>query len=469
LTPGVEKGSEGPLVRRLEGTIGDVAVGGGGRFLLLALKEARKVAVFDVNAADVVKTIPLPSTNALIAAGANKLLIAFPEEQVLERWDLGTLEREGGSHVSPIDGWIRALALGSDSDGPALALWYPRARGYTTYLKASNTNIREPEARFSFIDLDRLTVLKAGSIDLGKLGGLKESDSLSASRGSFMLQPDRGQRRGYRVYLHASAGGALFEIVVLPMELMFLKAQGKELRRISPNGPSFANLALSAAGGFTGRVDQSAPGGLRTIFVRSADPAYYLSISGLPQNVGGTLGGLGNIEGLTTPPGAVTASVHAAGDGSRLLTVYGLDEMALQLKMSAWFHDDLTIDKRFHFVPAAHLLITIPPSNDRLVLRHLDVDEVLDRAGGEQLIILSPPTLTASAGNKIAHRIIARSKKGRVTYVLADGPDGLKVAPDGMLTWAVPEQLKGEEVMVVVTVSEASGNERFHTIKIFVE
>jgi hypothetical protein len=108
--------------------------------------------------------------------------------------------------------------------------------------------------------------------------------------------------------------------------------------------------------------------------------------------------------------------------------------MALHLKMSAWFHDHLTIDKRFHFVPAAQLLITIPPSNDRLMLRHRDVDLALDRPGSEQLIIQSSPTLTASAGNKIEHRIVARSKKGRVTYSLADGPDGLKVAADGMLT-----------------------------------
>ena len=34
LTPGDAKGSEPPLVRHLGGTIGDVAVGGGGRFLL---------------------------------------------------------------------------------------------------------------------------------------------------------------------------------------------------------------------------------------------------------------------------------------------------------------------------------------------------------------------------------------------------------------------------------------------------
>ena len=44
----------------------------------MALKDARRLAVFDVNAAAVVKTLPLLSPNVLIAAGAKKLIIALP-------------------------------------------------------------------------------------------------------------------------------------------------------------------------------------------------------------------------------------------------------------------------------------------------------------------------------------------------------------------------------------------------------
>ena len=36
---------------------------------------------------------------------------------------------------------------------------------------------------------------------------------------------------------------------------------------------------------------------------------------------------------------------------------------------------DFTIDKRFHLVPAAGLLITIPVTDDRLVLRRIDLSE----------------------------------------------------------------------------------------------
>ena len=67
-----------PLIKKLDGTISDVVVGGGGRYLLLTLSDASKLAIFDTNAAEIVKTIPLPSPNAIVAAGATKFLIAFP-------------------------------------------------------------------------------------------------------------------------------------------------------------------------------------------------------------------------------------------------------------------------------------------------------------------------------------------------------------------------------------------------------
>ena len=59
-----------PLVRTPESTIHDVAVGGAGRYLILTLKTARKLIVFDVNAAEFVKTITLPSESSLVIAGA---------------------------------------------------------------------------------------------------------------------------------------------------------------------------------------------------------------------------------------------------------------------------------------------------------------------------------------------------------------------------------------------------------------
>jgi hypothetical protein len=59
--------------------------------------------------------------------------------------------------------------------------------------------------------------------------------------------------------------------------------------------------------------------------------------------------------------------------------------------------------------------------------------------------------------------------KGGITYTLASSPDGLKVASDGTLIWTVAEGIRGEEVTVVVTVGDASGEELFHTLKVRVK
>jgi hypothetical protein len=134
-----------------------------------------------------------------------------------------------------------------------------------------------------------------------------------------------------------------------------------------------------------------------------------------------------------------------------------------------WYKGDLTTDKRFHLVPAAGVLITIPPSNDRVVVRGLKMDGALERSGGDRLIVVSSPNVTAVAGQKLVHKIAARSKKGGITFALVRGPERLAVAQDGTVTWVVPSGEKKEEVTAVVTVADASGVELFHTLKIRVE
>ncbi len=119
--------------------------------------------------------------------------------------------------------------------------------------------------------------------------------------------------------------------------------------------------------------------------------------------------------------------------------------------------------------PRRHLLVTIPTSNDRLVLRRLDVRQAQAAKGSDRLTIISLPTLTASAGSQLVHRIEARSKQGPITYTLARGPDGVKVDQEGKLTWTVPAALKGQDVTAVIVVEDASGRELFHTLRIHVD
>ncbi len=90
--------------------------------------------------------------------------------------------------------------------------------------------------------------------------------------------------------------------------------------------------------------------------------------------------------------------------------------------------------------------------------------KALENAGVDELFVTSPLLLSVKAGDRLDHQIMARSRKGAIKYALTKGPDGLTVTPDGKVKWLVPVSLKGQEVEAVVTVEDASGQERFRKL-----
>lgn len=48
------------------------------------------------------------------------------------------------------------------------------------------------------------------------------------------------------------------------------------------------------------------------------------------------------------------------------------------------------------------------------------------------------------------------------------GPEGMKLGADGELTWGVPAAAVGQEAAVILSVSDASGKDTFHTFRLAV-
>src|SRR5207302_2598297 len=106
------------VTRKLPSTFNDVAVGGGGRYLILSMPQLRKLCVFDVSAGQVKGYVPLGADNVKFAAGLDKLFVSLPDNSLLQRWDLATLNRD--LTVTTAGGKITALCMGSGSTGPLL-------------------------------------------------------------------------------------------------------------------------------------------------------------------------------------------------------------------------------------------------------------------------------------------------------------------------------------------------------------
>jgi hypothetical protein len=300
------------------------------------------------------------------------------------------------------------------------------------------------------------------------------SARISASGGSFTS--DWSLRENVRI--RASATGSLFALgnTGISRSPPVWSVRGDVITGVQASGDfgellpgpdgrvifTGSGIRLDAAGAPVGSTLAAQALGSRPMLTPTPDPAIYLSIAGVP-------GAANDVYARQDAPGGVTVTVHASGDGSPLVTVHGLDEMATSRKTEDWYQDDFTPEKRFHFIPAATLLVTIPPGNDRLALRRLDIHHAQAGAGGDQLTVVSLPTLTATAGRELVHRIDARSKKGPISYTLARGPDGLKVDLEGKVAWTAPQALKGHDVTAVIVVGDASEQELFHTLRIHVD
>ncbi len=108
-------------VLELPGTVTSVVAGGGGRFLMLQIDLEEQIVVFDVREKKIVLTIPAPS-DALCAACQEEAFVVTPFDNQITRWSLKTMEKVSTKPL-PIDGSVKAVAMGSASTGPMLIHW----------------------------------------------------------------------------------------------------------------------------------------------------------------------------------------------------------------------------------------------------------------------------------------------------------------------------------------------------------
>ena len=417
------------VVRPLPSVVGDLAVGGAGRYLILHLPAQRKLAVFDANEGKVTRYLSVAADNVKFAAGLDKLMVALPDNNLIQRWDLRTGEREVSAPL-PFAGVVKALAMGSASQGPLLVHW------------AVGTGALD-RAPVDFLDIQTLKPLP--------------------------IQGNAGRGHCYRDFMHfrASAAGTVFGVWCTshsPQGIGALVFEGRTLHSYYEH-----NSALFVIPGPDGRVLHTGAG-LYTNQVKRLEanatercvPAHHGGYH-LRFRPGDPLAGrFGRPQGQPVPQGV---TLYMAGNDRPLLTV---PDVEVPSGNDHWARNDFTSDKRLHLIPAAKLLVTIPETNDKLVLHRFDLDAALDKAGIDFLFVTSQPPPRAKRGDWFNYRIAVKSKKGGVKYKLETGPDGMHVSDAGLVRWKVPAA-EPAEADVIIGISDRSGQEVFHTFKVRLE
>jgi hypothetical protein len=108
-----------PMVAPLPGKVGDVQVGGGGRYLVMHFPDQKQLGVFDVSQAKLVRQMKDVPDDALIAAGLNRLAVVSSANRTLNAYTLPDLTPDGGG-TPPNRGPVLAVAMGSATNGPLM-------------------------------------------------------------------------------------------------------------------------------------------------------------------------------------------------------------------------------------------------------------------------------------------------------------------------------------------------------------
>jgi hypothetical protein len=408
---------------KLPASVGDVCVGGGGRLLILHLPELRKLAVFDAGEAKVVKYVPAADDKVKFAAGADKLLVALPGDKVIERWSLKTFEREASAAV-PVKGGVAALCMGSASHGP-LYVGVRTDRGGAAH----------------FLDPDTLKPID--------------------------VKVAKGELPGDGAYVRASADGTVFAmrngIGGEPHTVATVVFEGEKSAAVheawisgsvltpSPGG-RFVYTSEAVYGNQMGLVHpKNPPRRFAKPYVAAASGGYYMRLDFKQwDQLGGSLAFF--LEGSDRP-------------FARLNDVEGVSNEQIGHGKN---RDKLTPDQRVFFIPGAKLVVSIPSGERRLVLRRFDLEKELDKAGIDYLLVTSQPPTKAVRGEAYRYEMVVKSRKGEGKCKLDSGPDGMKVTAEGKLTWDVPKNFAEASVVVIVSVTDSSGQETFHTFKVAV-
>jgi hypothetical protein len=417
--------AQAQVVRQLPDTVGDVAVGGSGRFLIFHLPKARKLAVFDANEAKVVKYLPVAEDSPKIAACQDKLLVILPTANVIQRYSLETFEREVAVQ-SPTSNTVGLALLGSASRGPLVLFGEGKGVGQTEVL---------------FLDPYTLKAIPGLKLR-GALWGVRDSVWRISGDGQVLTsyQPNISPQ-GHTVHVRS----------------------GNEYK---PNG-----LAGDAAGTMTpgpeGRFVYTARG----MYTREGKPVGKMGAYGdgsrfcLPAADGETFYLCINVPGF--PHGddkqAGKLFLQVAGEDRPLAA---LSQVEVPAGLNTWGREPFGTDKRFFLIPSAKLLVVLPATQDRLLVYRTDIDELLAKADYDYLVVLSRPPAAAKPGAEYSYQMDVKSKRGGVKYKLDSGPKGMEVSATGLLKWPVPADFAEPQADVIMTISDASGQEIFHTFAI---
>ncbi len=414
----------------LPGKVFDLDTGGKGRFLVLYLRDTKKLAVFDVITRKIKGYIGLAEDPVVFGASADHILISYPKSNLLVRHSLETLKKE--QTITNPFGSIESIAMGFSSYQHALIL-------------AENGQGNFKDAEIKIFDFLRMTPVEAGEV---------EAHSFLTGKTNHLRAGADGRVFGNTKMTSSPSGVG---IITFKNGKITTRYEHDSKGTVIPN-PDGSLIFTSHGGAFTPEylpvVGNKQDYRTSETYLPSYHPMYFFSVPSPSRSS----------RNKETPR---LANLYIKGSNRPLVSMSSeLEEMRDQPEESnGQVKSPFTVDKRYHFIPQANLFITFPYSNDKVVFRNFRITDLLNEKEIDYLYITSTPP-PARAEQLFTYQLKAASRAGGVTFTLQSGPEGMRLSDDGLIQWNIPE--KAEEESVIILVSDLKGQETYYTFQITV-
>ncbi len=404
------------------GIIIDTLVAGGGKYVILRMQSIPGLAIYDTAEKKIVNTIRLASDNFLYAAGGNILLIYFPENNLLQTWDIETLEKLK-TKANPKGPIITRITMGHNND----------SRAFVRY--ASGTDA-----------LDR-----AGAYVL---------DIITLQEIPFELSGERTTIHNgvYRDFVHQRTDGSMHLIS----------------EWATSHTPTGLGAFVLSNDSWTTAYEHKSAG-----YVAVGDDGLVYTQSG--DIYSSQLIKIGNISGEKLIPGiGGSLFLGIANDGS--MQVYasgtttpmgpvgnfpGLESRDDYQAMSGgWAKTPYVFDRHIIFNPIHGYIILIPPENNRIIQRSFDLVQLLEQAGVDYIVVTSIPDMSVASGESWEYQIEALSNDEHIQYSLEFGPEDMRVGDGGLVSWQVPIDYGGSSEKVTVLVENGNNDSTYHNFEL---
>ena len=418
----------GDIYLKLPATYEDVCAGGGGRFLVFSLTSLQKLAVVDVFAAKIIGYVPV-ADNCLFAAGADKLVVIYPEKFVIQRFDLETRKLETTQPL-PAETPATLVAMGCASHGPVLV----------------GVGDRRVGAQALLLELDTLKPL------------------VCKMPQQYSVELDAGSR------VRASADGRVFaawRTSGSPSGLELLVFDGRELAQfyehttagwVAPN--ETGDRIYTVRGIYTNQLRRSDSSASNLLNRGGAIPAvhgpFFLRMS------------YDEDASRKGPESGASADLYLTDETQPIATLRNLPLRASNY-YTQFARDRVTPDKRVYLVPSGRVVALLPETQDSVVLRRFDLEEELRRSGKDYLVVLSSPPRSVAVGQVLQYQLVVKSKSGKARYQLESGPEGMTVSDSGLVRWDVKARPAEGAAQVIISVAGGANETALHCFTVAVK